>query len=77
MRSIAKRDIILVLLHHLEAIHDRPDRADQIVTNPRAQQRGEIEAFEHDGTGHCAPSPDSGDDSGALGDSAVEREPPM
>ena len=44
--------LVLAVLHHLEAVHDRADRADQVVADPRAQQRREIEGFESDGAGH-------------------------
>jgi hypothetical protein len=47
------------------------------MTNPRTQQRCEIETFEDDRAGHFARAPDLDDDIRRLGDSAVEREPPM
>jgi hypothetical protein len=68
--------LVLVLLHHFEAVHDGADRADEVVADPRAEQGGEVERFKHKRAGHWA--------SGCerfnllrLGDSGVEGEPPL
>ena len=45
--------LVLVVLHHLEPVDDRADRADQVMADPRAQQRREIEGFEDNGAGHA------------------------
>ena len=44
--------LVLGFLQNLEAIDDRPGRADQVVADPRAQQGGEVEGFEGGGGGH-------------------------
>ena len=49
--------LVLAVLHHLEPIDDRSDRTDQVVANPRAQKRSEIEGFKIGRTGH-RPSPE-------------------
>ena len=47
MSSSAKCGLLVgVVLHHLDAVDDRADRADQVVADPRAQQRREIERLE-------------------------------
>jgi hypothetical protein len=43
--------LILVFRQHLEAVDDRADRADQIVADARAKQRGKIKGFKI-GRGH-------------------------
>jgi hypothetical protein len=68
---------VLALLHDLEAVHDRADRADQVMTDPRTQQRGEVEAFESNGAGHKSVPPGCWSVRARLGDSAVERERAM
>ena len=44
--------LVAIVLHDFDTVHDRADRTDEVVTDPRAQQCGEIERFENDRTGH-------------------------
>src|SRR5580698_4569325 len=45
--------LVLVLVHDFEAVDDGADRADQVVADARAQQRGQIEGADGNGTGRC------------------------
>src|SRR5262249_6727033 len=46
------RFLVLALFQHLEPVHHRADRTDEIVAHARAQERREIEGFEGDRPGH-------------------------
>src|SRR6185312_2513724 len=46
--------LVLLLIQHFETVDDRADRADQVVANTRAQQRGEIESFDRAGHGRVS-----------------------
>ena len=48
--------LVLFLLQHFEAVDDRADRADQVMTDARAQQRGKVERFDG-GCGHRRSPP--------------------
>ena len=39
---------VLLVLQHFKSVDDRADRADDVVTNPRAQQRRKIERIERE-----------------------------
>ena len=65
--------LVLVLRHHFEAVHDRSNRADQVMANPRAQQRGEVEALQFNSARH-GRSPGGWTANVRLSDSAIERE---
>ncbi len=54
---------VLVLLKDLDAVDDRADRTDQIMTDSRAQQRREIEGTDGNGIGN----------GGGHGNSAIAR----
>src|ERR1700722_19793220 len=45
--------LVLVLVHDFEAVDDGADRADQVVADAGAQQRGQIEGADGNGTGRC------------------------
>src|SRR5208337_2296413 len=46
---------VLLAVEHFEAVDDRPDRADHIMADPRAEKRGQIERGERDGCQSADP----------------------